>query len=523
MSVVTNRLVDRRWRPWVGQLDNLVIAIGLVLLSAQAVVWSQPLSWFTPLAEGQPALRPAPVTAVGMVLLTVASMLALGGRGRWLGVSALIAAAVALVAALILAFDPGLSPIGQASPFPVPAVLAAFALMGTGIATLSRRSVFAHAVGIGLLSLVAVVGLFRLLGWVAPDLVGEQARPIDLVSFLVSLWFVSGAFATIYWHPRLDIRRRILRPNLRGRILRTGLVVILSIPVVAGFVAWLMMQITQWGHDLLFAAAVSISVAAGAILVWWVALLVEQLQDRTRRHVAELSRANEALERYASSTAHDLKAPVRHLRVYSELIVEAVGAGEAERATNYAKSNIESTDSLLQMVERLLSYARSGHREMLIGEHRLSELVRAAEQLSAGAAGSRLRIDIYGDATIRCDGHLIETVFQNLLANSIAFGVEDDLMVRVAAERIAETWRIVYEDNGPGFDREFIPKAFDYLARAEPNDSEGSGIGLTTCKTIMTRHGGDITIDPEFTDGARLVLTLPVLSLSAQALETHPA
>ncbi len=491
--------------------DIYVLAVGLVVLNILAL--SGAISaYFRPLEAGAaPVFKLAP--ALAMVVCTIGCMLCLLQSSLAIRASAVIGASLALWSALMLGFEFVYVPDGFRAHAPLPIALVGFVYLGLSIALLSFRNRSVVGAGVVLALVVITLSVFRVLQWVSPASLGGETGPFDPNSFVISLAFAINALGLLWWHPRLSFRREILRASPRGKILRYGLLVIVFFPLAANALGWALGGTTLWDERELFASLTSLSIAGGGLLLWWFSMTVEGLQDQARRNVADLVRANEALEQYASSTAHDLKAPIRHVRVYSELIVEAIKADDPELAIRYAKDNIESSESLLEMVDSLLSYARSARDPLRLDQYSVASLVRAARRLLAeDLAKVRSRIDIVSDGRIHCDGHLMESVFRNLLLNSLAHGRQEgtNLEVRIGVERSGDQWRITYEDNGAGFDPDFIPKAFDYLSRGAPGEGDGSGIGLAACRTILSRHGGSIAIDPEFRDGARLVMLLPV-------------
>lgn len=491
------------------RLDLVAISIGLIALNILLVGMGR-LSWLPQTLPDRAWVNP--IAAMGLAALSAACLISLQRNRLSARLAGGLGFAVAVWMAGLLFFGAGGFEQGARSAEPALVTQIALMLSGLGFALMSFSSMALAATGFGLMSMVAGAAVFRVLDWLAPGGQADLLEPFNPVSFYVALLIAWLSVACVYWHPRLGIRREMMRANLRGRILRYGLPLILALPFAAYVAAWVLARITSWDHHLLFAATASLAIAGGAVLVWWCSLLVEQLQGQTRSHVARLTRANEALERYASTTAHDLKAPIRHIRVYSELAIEALKAGESEKAISFARHNVDSCDALLKSVDHLLSFARSAYSRLSLSEHRLSELVRAATNLvDAELAGTPADIKVTADATIICDGHLMESVLQNLFSNSIKYRKDGEPpRIAIRAFLDVDMWRITVEDNGSGFARDFIPLAFDPLARGDAVSADGHGIGLTLCRTIMENHGGDVRIDEDYTDGARLVLTLPV-------------
>jgi signal transduction histidine kinase len=309
-----------------------------------------------------------------------------------------------------------------------------------------------------------------------------------------------------------------LQASLRGRLLRRALPVVVALPVVASAISLASSAMLGWSIEALFALNATVGVTLGALLIWWLSSLVEEWQRQANEQAARLSRANEALEQYASSAAHDLKAPARHVLLYGELLEEALDKGDVASARRHARSIRESAKEMPVMIEGLLDYSRSAYLRVQLGDQSLSELVQAAAAQNASdlkAAGAQVTVE--HEAKLRCDSTLMTTVFQNLIANSIKNRRKDKpLSVRIDAVREERAWKVSVADNGVGFDPDFAAVAFNPLARGVHTAGEGGGIGLATCRNIVQSHGGEIRVDPAWRNGARIEFTLP---LEAKALE----
>jgi signal transduction histidine kinase len=159
----------------------------------------------------------------------------------------------------------------------------------------------------------------------------------------------------------------------------------------------------------------------------------------------------------------------------------------------------------------MLDYSRSAFTRITLTENSLSELVQAACAAHATdleAAGAK--VIVLSESRLSCDWTLMTTVFQNLVGNALKNRRRDrPLVIRIGCVREEASWRISVEDNGVGFEPDFAAVAFNPLARGINAAGEGSGIGLSTCRTIVQSHGGEIRIDPSFRGGARVEFTLP--------------
>jgi signal transduction histidine kinase len=164
-----------------------------------------------------------------------------------------------------------------------------------------------------------------------------------------------------------------------------------------------------------------------------------------------------------------------------------------------------------KIIDGMLEYSLSSFTRITLADNSLSELVQAgAAQNAADLESAGAEVDVAHEVRVRCDSALMTTVFQNLIANAIKSRRRDrPLVIRVDGVREATGWRVTVEDNGKGFDPGDAAVAFNPLARGVHAAGEGSGIGLSTCRTIVQSHGGEIRVDPTFRNGARIEFTIP--------------
>jgi light-regulated signal transduction histidine kinase (bacteriophytochrome) len=163
------------------------------------------------------------------------------------------------------------------------------------------------------------------------------------------------------------------------------------------------------------------------------------------------------------------------------------------------------------MITDLLSYSRAG---MQTNDPRAVDL---REPLEQAMASIRKSIDdssasiVVGDLpSVRADATQMLQVFQNLLGNAIKFRSERPLEIEVGAEREQHFWKLWIRDNGIGFDSEYQEKIFQVFQRLHSRQKyPGSGIGLSICKKIIERHGGNIWVETKPNIGSTFYFTLP--------------
>ncbi len=461
---------------------------------------------------GFPEMRPR--TAGYIMALSLSCLLSLRESRRSHIMSSAIAAGVVVYVLWLLATNIDSPDFGIAGLIPIQGSAISIVLMGVALLIINLAPRRGLAAGIIAL-VVAAAALYRIFGLVlfgrAPADETSPLNSMGLHTATLIAWFM---FVCVLMHPRLPFAKSVLQASLRGRVLRRGLPFILLVPVIAGAASLLLSMSFGWATEMLFALGGAISVVLGALLIWWLSRIIEDWQREANEQAARLSRANEALEQYASSAAHDLKAPARHVLLYGELLEEALAREDLAAARKHARSVRASAAEMPQMIEDMLDYSRSAFTRVQIGQHLLSEMVQAAAAQNAAdleAAGAH--VTVVSEARLRCDSTLITTVLQNLIANSIKNRRKDrKLAIRIDAVREGDRWRVSVEDNGVGFDPDFAVVAFNPLARGVHTAGEGGGIGLSTCRNIIQSHGGEIRVDPAWRNGARIEFTLPAVT-----------
>jgi signal transduction histidine kinase len=490
-------------------LELHAAAIGSIAAAVLILGWGFKIQLVQSVLPGFPTMRPR--TAMAFMALSLSAMLSLRPSRRSHVLSSLVAAGVVVWMARLLVMYWDRQIDGLPALLPIQATMTSVVLGGLAmlVVNLAPR---AQAVAAIMVWLAAVPALYRILClilfWGSPSAEGSLLSSMALHTATLTVWFM---VACVLMHPRLSYSAGLFEASLRGRVLRFLLPFAVAGPVLAAVASLLVSRFLHWPDEVLYPVDAAISVIIAATLIWRLSMIIADWQADANAHAGRLSRANEALEQYASSAAHDLKAPARHVMLYGELLEQALDKGDIEGARRFARSIHESAAELPVMIEGMLDYSRSAHTRINLSERSLSELVQAAGALQAEdikAAGAKMIV--LHEAQLPCDPQLMAAVFQNLIANSLKNRRKDrQLTIRIDAERNGAVWEVSVEDNGVGFDPDFASVAFNPLARGVARAGEGAGIGLATCRTIIQSHGGEIRVDPTFRDGARIEFTLP--------------
>jgi signal transduction histidine kinase len=231
-----------------------------------------------------------------------------------------------------------------------------------------------------------------------------------------------------------------------------------------------------------------------------------------KQTATELARSNRDLDQFASAASHDLKEPLRKIRIHLGLLNEGYRGQLDGKARDYLDRALESAGRMQTLVNDLLTYARVGTPgKTLEPVDCQAAFEQAVANLDALIREKSAIVSAKGTLpTVR--GSLTELVqlFQNLVENGIKFQQAGQALVDVVAERAGGDWIISVRDNGIGIDVSYADRIFVIFQRLHSHkEYPGTGIGLAICKKVVERHGGRIWVESEPGKGATFRFTLP--------------
>lgn len=227
---------------------------------------------------------------------------------------------------------------------------------------------------------------------------------------------------------------------------------------------------------------------------------------------SQLEAINRELESFSYSISHDLRAPFRHIVGYAELLSEREQANLDRTSRHYLQSITDAAMSAGRLVDDLLNFSQLGRANLHMGKVDLAKLVTEVRRsLEPDHAGRTIDWKIEGLPQAWGDGAMLRQVFQNLIGNAIKYtSTRERAEIALRGEELEEAIRCTIEDNGVGFDMNYVGKLFGVFQRLHrTEDFEGTGIGLALVKRIIDRHGGTIEAQGAVDHGARFTFTLP--------------
>jgi PAS domain S-box-containing protein len=226
----------------------------------------------------------------------------------------------------------------------------------------------------------------------------------------------------------------------------------------------------------------------------------------------QLQAANTELEAFSYSVSHDLRAPLRHIQGYVEMLTHEAQAHLSDTARRYLKTITEAAREMGQLIDDLLAFSRMGRAEMQETTVDLAALIQEIrQQLERSTPGRNLRWNIAPLPKVQGDPAMLRQVLANLLDNAVKYTRPRnpaEIAIGCAGE---EEGRVIFfvRDNGTGFDMQYAGKLFGVFQRLHRADEfEGTGIGLATVRRTIARHGGRTWAEARLDAGATFYFTL---------------
>lgn len=235
----------------------------------------------------------------------------------------------------------------------------------------------------------------------------------------------------------------------------------------------------------------------------------EKLEERVAERTAELLAANRELEAFSYSVSHDLRAPLRHVIGFAELLRRDAGLALSAASDSHLSTITDAARRMGALIDDLLSFSRVGRAGLAKTDVPLDgTLRRCLEELAPDLAGRSIQWKIGPLPTVQADPALIRMVVFNLICNAIKFtGKRAEAVIEVGAS----AGNVVFvRDNGAGFDPRYVGKLFGVFQRLHSQaEFEGTGIGLANVQRIVRRHGGRVWAEGAVDAGATFFFSLP--------------
>lgn len=228
----------------------------------------------------------------------------------------------------------------------------------------------------------------------------------------------------------------------------------------------------------------------------WRGVLIEirdttSLEQKVKERTAQLEKINYELLQFTSVASHDLKEPIRKISVFSKLLRERGEGKFDETSLKYTNNIIQSSERMTGLIDELLAFSRLSQAEIKFDKVDLNALLsQIVSDLELTIKEKKAKITFSGLPVVNGNALQLGQVFQNLISNSLKFsypGRPPEIAIS------GDSRKIIFSDNGIGFDNIHATKIFEMFQRLHSKDQfEGTGVGLAIVKKIVTMHKGEI-------------------------------
>lgn len=238
------------------------------------------------------------------------------------------------------------------------------------------------------------------------------------------------------------------------------------------------------------------------------------IYDITERKKAEeqLAIANKELEAFSYSVSHDLRAPLRIIDGYTEILQSDYAAQLDEEGNRVLNIITQNTRRMGKLIDDLLDLARMGRKELAFHHVDMNRLVESVIAEQHGLKTKRSKVTVAELEAAHCDNNLIRQVWINLVSNAIKYSAKkEEPVIEIGSIKTGDEIIYSVKDNGAGFDMQYAGKLFGVFQRLHNvKEYEGTGVGLALVHRIVTRHGGRVWAEAEVDAGAAFYFSLPL-------------
>lgn len=236
--------------------------------------------------------------------------------------------------------------------------------------------------------------------------------------------------------------------------------------------------------------------------------LEEIVQERT----AKLEEANKGMEAFSYSVSHDLRAPLRHINGYFELLKKRNMAQLDEKGLHYMETISDAASRMGQLIDDLLEFSRAGRSEIKMSPISMDKVLKDALTLLEPEIKDRtINWNIENLPEVFADYSMIRQVWVNLIGNAIKYSKQRETATIQIGHLTESTEHVFFvRDNGAGFDMNYAQKLFGVFQRLHSTEEfEGTGIGLANVRQVINRHKGRTWAEGEIDKGATFYFTIP--------------
>lgn len=247
--------------------------------------------------------------------------------------------------------------------------------------------------------------------------------------------------------------------------------------------------------------------------------LIEGLERTISDRTADLQAVNRELEAFTYSVSHDLRAPLRHMDGFAEVLMNKHSDQLNEEALRYLNTIVSSARKMGTLIDDLLRFSRTGRSELNKSFIDMNKIIdEVLLQIKPAIKDRTIEWKIESLPHCFCDQNLMSLVWTNLIENAVKYTRKKAKAVIIIGHRKEETETVYYiKDNGIGFDMKYAQKLFGVFQRMHSSSEfEGSGVGLANVRKIILRHGGKTWAEAVPEKGTTIFFSLPDTAVRKQ-------
>jgi PAS domain S-box-containing protein len=234
-------------------------------------------------------------------------------------------------------------------------------------------------------------------------------------------------------------------------------------------------------------------------------------QSIIEQHAQQLEAVNKELEAFSYSVSHDLRAPLRAINGYVQILEEDFQEALDEDGKKVLSIIQNNTIKMGKLIDDLLAFAKVGKKAIIKTDLNMDTLVKELLSDLRNTIPSKTKISVGLLHPAKGDEGLIKQVCSNLISNAVKYSSKkEEPVIEISSERKNDRVEYTIKDNGEGFNMKYADKLFGVFQRLHTDEEfEGTGVGLATVQRIINKHGGMISAEAEVGKGAVFRFTLP--------------
>ena len=237
-----------------------------------------------------------------------------------------------------------------------------------------------------------------------------------------------------------------------------------------------------------------------------------ELEEKVKQRTSDLEASNKELESFSYSVSHDLRAPLRHINGYVDLLNERYNEDLPEKAQHYLSVISNASKQMGTLIDELLLYSRTGRQVISKVDLNMDSLIHEiVEKFRFEVQNRKIEWDISKLPKIIADYTMMKQVWTNLIDNALKYSRNNEITkIKIGYSEEKEYHKFFIQDNGVGFDMKYAGKLFGVFQRLHSQtEFEGTGIGLANVQRIIHKHNGRVWADAELYKGATFYYTIP--------------